>query len=129
MTTLKQTALALTLSLIAVVPAFAGQTESHSSKHAGLLAHAERQHQQIHQGIKHKELTRKETKVLKHEQRENKRLARLFYEDGRLSKHERQILNHRLDRNDKHIYRLKHNEMTRYVKYHEAYAHRDHCRL
>jgi len=129
MKTLKQTALALTLTLIAATPAFAGQAESRSVKHVDLLERVEHQQQRIYQGTKHKELTRKEEKVLKREQREVRELAKLFYRDGHLSKHERQILAHRLDKNDIQIRRLRHNEMNRYVQYHKANVHRDHCRL
>lgn len=128
MKTLKQITLAMSLSMIAVSPVFAGQAESHSAKHTGLLERVENQQQRINQGIKHKQLTSKEAKLLKQEQREVRQLARRFYGDGHLSKHERQILDHRLDNNSRLIKRLRHNEMTRYVKYHQAYAHRDHCR-
>jgi len=130
MNILKQTAIALTLSMIAVVPAFAGQTDSHTGKHTGPLAQVEQhQQQRIKQGVKEKSLTRKEAKFLEKEQRETRQLARLFYEDGHLSKHERQILAQRMHQSDRHIRTLKHNELNRYVNWHDAYGHRDHCRL
>jgi hypothetical protein len=129
MKALKQTALALTLSLMAATPVFASQAESHSVKHTGMLQQLEHQQQRIHQGVKHKQLTRKEEKSLMQEQRQVRQLAKQFYKDGRLSKHERQILEHRLHRHDRDIKRFRHNEMTRYVRYHDAYAHGDHCRL
>ena len=93
MKTLEQIALTLSLSLFAVVPAFAFHAEPYRNHSTASLERSEPQHQRIHQGHKHKQhtrqYTRKEARVRMRQQREIRQLTRLFIEDGRISKHER----------------------------------------
>ncbi len=69
----------------------------------------------IQQGIHSGELTRKEARILRREQRDIQRMKRYFVRDGRISRFERRILGKRYARADQHIYRLKHNRSTRYT--------------
>ncbi len=73
------------------------------------------QMRRIQQGIISGELTRKEVKILRLEQRDIRRMKRHFIRDGRISRYERRILRKRYARAGRHIYRLTHNYRTRYV--------------
>ncbi len=80
------------------------------------------QMRRIQQGIHSGELTRKEARILRREQRDIQRMKRHFVRDGRISRYERRILRKRLARADQHIYRLKHNRSTRYAYSYGRYA-------
>ncbi|MCP3669940.1 MAG: hypothetical protein GY814_05815 [Gammaproteobacteria bacterium] len=69
----------------------------------------------IKEGVRSGELTRKESKTLHREQRNIRRLKRHFVRDGRISRHERRTLRKRYSRAGRHIYRLTHNQRTRYA--------------
>lgn len=73
------------------------------------------QMRRIQQGIHSGELTRKEAKTLRREQRNIRRLKKRFVRDGRISRHERRTLKRRYVRADRRIYRLKHNHRVRYA--------------
>ena len=126
MKTLTQTLLIASLSLFAVVPAFAHHGDGGYSKSDRIMERLDRQQRRIAKGIKSDELTRKEAKLLKQDQRDIRQLVRLFRDDGRLSKVERRYLNRRLDRSSQLIKRMKHNDLNRYVLMHERYGQRDH---
>ncbi|MCB1876805.1 MAG: hypothetical protein KDH88_12600 [Chromatiales bacterium] len=70
----------------------------------------ERQWDRIEQGRESGELTRREFRRLKKEQRQIALLERTFLEDGRLSRLERRLLKAKQDEASKNIFRLKHNE-------------------
>lgn len=74
-----------------------------------------RQMQRIQQGIHSGELTRKEARILRREQRDIRRMKRHFVRDGRISRHERRVLRKRYAKAGRHIYRFKHNSRTRYT--------------
>jgi hypothetical protein len=76
----------------------------------------------IKEGIHSGELTRKEARVLRREQRNIRRMKRHFVRDGRISRHERRVLKRRYARAGRHIYRLKHNNRTRYGYAYGPYA-------
>ena len=118
MKTLTITLLAASFGLIATVPAYAG----HGHSYDRLYDRMERQQERIEHGIDSRELTRKEAKILKKQQRRIRRLAREFREDGWLSKRERRILRRKLDRASEQIRELKHNDLNRYVKWHDGYG-------
>lgn len=80
------------------------------------------QMQRIQQGIHSGALTRGEAKVLRHEQRNIRKLKRRFQRDGRFSRGERRTLKHRYASASRHIYRLKHNHRTRYTRGHGRYS-------
>ncbi len=69
----------------------------------------------IKDGIHSGELTRKEARTLRREQRDIRRMKRHFLRDGRMSRYERRTLRKRYARAGRHIYRLKHNHRTRYA--------------
>lgn len=68
-----------------------------------------RQWRRIQQGIYSGELTRKEARRLKKQQRRIVRHQRAYLDDGRLSRRERRDIVARLDAANEKIYRLKHN--------------------
>jgi Skp family chaperone for outer membrane proteins len=78
----------------------------------------ERQQQRIKQGVRTGELTKKEIKKLRKQQRHIKKLNRQFEKDGHLSHYERKTLKRKLNLASKRIYRLKHND--RYRRYDRA---------
>jgi len=99
--------LLLILGLGLALPAFARSS----------LYDLERQQmRRIQQGIHSGQLTRKEAKVLRREQRDIRRLKRHFVRDGRVSRHERRVLRKRYARADRRIYRYKHNRHTSYTR-------------
>ncbi|MDJ0808104.1 MAG: hypothetical protein QNJ78_14880 [Gammaproteobacteria bacterium] len=111
MKTLNKALVAASFCLIATVPAFA----DHGHFNDRLFDRLERQHERIEDGIWSRELTRKEVKILKKQQRRIRQLFRVYRDDGRLSKRERRILRNKLDRASLKIMELKHNAVTRYT--------------
>ena len=119
MKTLTKSILAATFCLVATVPVYAGH--GHNQGREFSSQRMDRQQQRIENGILSGELTRKEAKILKKQQRRIHRMAREFREDGRLSAREHRILENRLDRASHLIRELKHNDLTRYSGRHERY--------
>ncbi len=118
MKTLTKSLLVGSFFLSSTVPVFAG----HGYHQDRLLDRMERQQERIEEGIQSRELTRKEVKILKKQQRQIRRLVRVYREDGWLSKKERRILRNRLDRASNKIWRLKHNDLNRYLERQERYG-------
>jgi hypothetical protein len=108
-----------TLCLFTAAPAFAGH------RHDRLLDRLDRQQNRIERGIDSGELTRREARTLKKQQRRIHRLAREFYADDHLCKRERRILHKKLNRASDRIYALKHNDEYRYARYGRGYRHRE----
>ena len=73
----------------------------------------ERQHARLIQGRRSGELTRREFRKLKKQQRKIGRMERRFWHDGFLSGKERRRLERAQDRASRHIARLKHNNIYR----------------
>ena len=113
--------IAVTLSLLAAGSAFASQADGYRMKGDSVHDRLERQHRRIEAGIDNRQLTRKEVKVLKSNQRDIRYLLRLFSDDGHLSKRERRILNRELSHSSRQIKQLKHNDLERYVDLHHRY--------
>lgn len=128
MKTLNRTLIALSLSMFVAVPAFAAHGYDRPLKRDNVFERLERQHHRIDQGVRHRQLTRKEAKILRRQQRDIRNLARLFYRDGHFSKKERRLLNRQLSESNQRIKRLKHNDLERYVDLHQRYGYRDHAR-
>ncbi len=126
MQTLTKALLAASFCLIASVPVYAGhghrQDENHGYSHARLYDRMLRQYDRIEDGIESRELTRKEAKTLRRQQRQIRQLAREFRGDGWLSKKERRILKRKLDKSSQQIREFKHNDLNRYVALHERYG-------
>jgi septal ring factor EnvC (AmiA/AmiB activator) len=85
----------------------------------------DRQYQRIQHGIDQHSLTHKESKHLKKKHRKIRRLSREYREDGYLSRKEFKRLTRKLDRLSDRIWEYKHNELERYVIYHDKYAHKN----
>lgn len=125
---LKQTLLAASLTLFALVPAFASQGHEHARSSGQVMQRLDNQQQRIAHGIRSRQLTHKEARVLQQEQWEIRHLVRRYHEDGRFSNKELRILDRRLDKSSLQIKRLRHNDLERYVQLHERYGHTDHER-
>lgn len=125
---LKQTLLAASLTLFAVVPAFASQGHEHAQSSRQVMQRLDNQQQRIAQGIRNRQLTHREASVLQQEQREIRQLVRRYHKDGRFSHKELRVLDRRLDKSSLQIKRLRQNDLERYVQLHERYGHRDHER-
>lgn len=82
------------------------------------------QMRRIQQGIHSGELTGKEARSLRREQRNIRQHKKRFARDGRISKPERRILKKRYARADRSIYRLKHNHRTRHAYGYASYPSR-----
>lgn len=75
-----------------------------------------REHQQvkrIKQGVRSGELTKRETRRLKHEQVHIRAKEARFKADGKLTKRERVKLHRDLNQSSRHIYRQKHDDQSR----------------
>ena len=112
---LAKTLFIATLGLLTVTPAFAG--------HGRLLDRMDRQQIRIERGVESGELTRREARALRKQQRRIHRLARDFYMDDYLSKRERRILRKKLNRASDRIRALKHNDEYRYARHGYGYEH------
>jgi hypothetical protein len=67
------------------------------------------QQRRINQGIRSGSLTSGETYRLQRQQANINAQEARFKSDGRFTRRERNVINHRLNRSSKHIYRAKHN--------------------
>lgn len=81
------------------------------------------QQKRIWQGVKNGRLTRYEARNLWHEQHKIQRLKKSFWRDGRLSRRERIRLVLWLDKADRHIFQLKHNNRRRPMNWQRASYH------
>ncbi len=99
--------IALVLAAAATTPVFAGPRDHDFAERRDNQAH------RIERGIESGQLTRKETKVLKKEQRRIARLHREFREDRHLARREARILERAYDEASRHIRAFKHNELQR----------------
>ena len=125
MNNLSKTLIALSLGLMVAAPAFAAHGEGQGGQLQSVNERLERQHQRIERGMDKHQLTRKEARLLRQQHRDIRYLARVFSQDGHLSKRERRILNRELDASSWQIKRLKHNDLERYVGMHQRYGKRD----
>ena len=71
------------------------------------------QQQRIKQGIQSGELTKREAKVLREEQRDINQLESAYKSDGTLTHAERRDLQHELNEQSRDIYQQKHDAQTR----------------
>jgi hypothetical protein len=120
------TLIAATLCLFAATPIIASHGDGYRIKHDSVHDRLDRQRQRIKAGVHNHQLTRKEARTLKRHQRDIRYLLRLFREDGHLSKQERRILDRALSQSSRQIRRLKHNDLERYVDYHQRYDRKHH---
>ena len=93
--------------------AFIGLVFADSSM-AGRIGNRQlRQNGRICQGVKSKELTMRETRILTHEQHRIQRTKKKALSDGVLVPKERARIETQQDKASRDIYRLKHNVRTR----------------
>lgn len=78
----------------------------------------------IRQGILSGELTVREAKILKNEQRHIRRIKDVCRFDGKLTYRESRYIEKLQNRASRHIFRLKHNDALRYRRYISAHRHR-----
>jgi septal ring factor EnvC (AmiA/AmiB activator) len=123
MKTLSKTMIAASLSLFAIAPAFASHGVYRPPENRSILERLERQQHRIDQGVENRQLTYKEAKLLRRQQREIRHMARRFFKDGSLSKRERHWLNRELNLASLQIKRFTHNDLNRYVELHQRYGH------
>lgn len=97
------------------IPAAALADRYHDDRYEGnrFEQRLDRQHLRIKQGVRSGELTRKEARRLRKQQRHIARLESRFLRDGYLNRHERRTLRRKLDAASDRIYRLKHNDRYR----------------
>lgn len=109
MKTYKSILAAAALLGILITPAMAG----HGHKYHKINKQIDRQFERIEHGIDNGQLTRKEARKLK---KQNRRITHLFDEfldDGYLSHKERDILKFKLSKASDKIYAFKHNDQYR----------------
>ncbi|MBV2122327.1 MAG: hypothetical protein KUF74_12820 [Candidatus Thiodiazotropha sp. (ex Ctena orbiculata)] len=129
MNTIHKLVVATTLSLIIAGPALAGHTDrQRACDHEWvdrIDQRLDRQHRRIQRGVDQHSLSYKESKQLKKKHRKIRRLSREYQEDGYLSRKEIKRLSRKLDRLSDRIWEYKHNDLERYVIYHDRYAHQN----
>jgi len=100
-------------TIILAVIALIGLVFANSSMAGRVGKRQIHQHKRIHQGVKSKELTCRETGKLMREQHKIQRTKKRSLIDGILTPKERGRLEIQQDKASMHIYRLKHNDRTR----------------
>ncbi|MCG7896946.1 MAG: hypothetical protein JAY99_11245 [Candidatus Thiodiazotropha lotti] len=120
---------AATLSLIVTGPTLAGHTDRQrvcdQEWTERIDQRLDRQYRRIQRGVDQHSLTYKESKQLNRKYRKIRRLSREYQEDGYLSRKEFKRLSGKLDRLSDRIWEYKHNDLERYMIYHDRYAHQN----
>ncbi|MES9862630.1 MAG: hypothetical protein ABW157_20390 [Candidatus Thiodiazotropha sp. LLP2] len=129
MNTIYKTLVVTTFSFLVATPVFADYSGKHRycdyDRETSVERRLDRQQHRIDAGVNRDSLTYKETKKLKKKHRNIRRLSREYQEDGHLSRKEYKRLNRKLDRLSELIREYKHNDLVRYVRYHDNYAQTD----
>lgn len=104
-----------TILLLTLVAAISSPVMAHydDDGYTGFDQRIERQQKRINKGVRNGELTNRESRKLRKQQRYIKKINRQFKKDGHLSHHERKNLKRKLNLASKRIYRLKHNDRYR----------------
>jgi len=79
----------------------------------GPAARQATQEARIHQGVKSGELTRKEARKLRRQQRHIRRMRRRAHKDGKVTRRERRRIRRAQNRANRNIRRKKHNAQTK----------------
>lgn len=119
---MKKTIALLSIATLGVLsmPAQAHQSPSHSYRSDRLdriEQRIQKQHYRIREGIGSGDLTRKEARRLRKQQRHIIQLTYQFMHDGYLDRHEFNELRNKLNRTSKRIYHLRHNDRNRYTRH------------
>lgn len=114
---MKMTITLLTIAILGIftISAQASHKSPDSNRYDRIDKRIANQHYRIRDGIGSGELTRREARHLRHQQRYIIRLKFHFMNDGYLDRYEFRELRGELDRASERIYRLKHNNRTRYA--------------
>ena len=104
-----------TLGVLAM-PVHANHSSREFNRYDRIEQRIKNQHYRIRDGIGSGELTRREANRLRKQQRYIMRLTYRFMHDGHLNRHEFSELKNELELAGKRIYRLKHNDRSRYTK-------------
>jgi hypothetical protein len=114
------------LVLMMSSPVMAGYHDRFEHREMSREAHIEnridRQYGRIEQGFERHRLSPGERNRVLKQLREIHLLSQRFERDGRISGHEYERLDRKLDKNSKLIRELSENDINRYVIYHEKYA-------
>jgi len=76
--------------------------------------HTQNQHQRITQGVRSGKLTKAEAKDLREDQKDMQRDRKLAKADGKITRRERRLLKKEEHKNNREIYRKKHNRRERH---------------
>jgi len=104
-----------TLGVLAM-PVHANHNSPELNRYDRIEQRIKNQHYRIRDGISRGELTHREAKRLRKQQRYIMRLTYRFMNDGYLNRHEFSKLKNEVELAGKRIYRLKHNDRNRYAK-------------
>lgn len=109
---MKKTIVVLSIAALGTIaaPAQAKHDTRDSNRYDRIEKRMDNQRHRIRNGVRSGELTRKEAKRLRKQQRKIARLERRFMRDGFLDRREYREINSRLDTASNRIYRLKHND-------------------
>lgn len=115
---MKTTIALLSIAILAVLamPVHASHNSSEFNRYDRIEQRIKNQHYRIRDGIGSGELTHREAKRLRKQQRYIMRLTYRFMHDGFLNRHEISELKNEVELAGKRIYRLKHNDRSRYAK-------------
>ncbi len=108
------------------MPAFADRDYDDDYRYSRIEHRLDRQHYRIKDGVRSGELTRKEARRLRKQQRHIAKMERRFSRDGHLDRQERRTLRRELDDASDRIYRYKHNDRYRNEKQHKTTRYDDH---
>jgi hypothetical protein len=126
MNTVYKALITATISLVIAGPVFADYAGHHrygdNDSESTIDHRLKRQHNHIKQGFEQQRLSHKETKILKRNLLRIKHLAREYQEDGQLSQYEFMRLTRKLDMLSDLTWEYKHNDLVRYMFYHDKYA-------
>ncbi|MCU7932329.1 MAG: hypothetical protein KZQ90_16130 [Candidatus Thiodiazotropha sp. (ex Codakia rugifera)] len=124
------TLIATSLSFLLAMPAFADRGDKHhycpSKMEYKIDKRLDRQFHRIERGIDNERLTYKEARKLKKKLRKTRRLSKEYREDGYLSRREFRHLKRKLDNNSDLIREFMHNDVKRYIAYHDEYSRNRH---
>jgi hypothetical protein len=94
------------------------------SREARIENRIDHQYERIERSYEKHRLSPDERNRVLTQLREIHRLSQRYERDGRISGHEYERLDHKLNKNSELIRKLSENDINRYVMYHEKYAKR-----
>ena len=101
------------ITFAAVIALTSGAALADGTSDPGVNARQANQHARIQQGVRSGELTRRETRHVREEQRDIRQLERAYKSDGKLTRAERADLHHEQNQASREIRRQKHDRQER----------------